>query len=174
MSWLQQIEGNSRAPGFPLAEESRLALVSSFVTNVATLIAVFFYISSNPASLQELQSEVTPLVHSKEFNMQKSYPVLDSVINEAMRLLPVVPDGGQRKTPRQGIKIGEQWIPGEVIIKVPTYTICRDKRYFEKPNSFIPQRWTTRKELVKEKRVFTPFSEGMLNPAPWLFVPASD
>ncbi len=102
-----------------------MVFTPSSVTNVAALVSSLFYISSNPGTLHELQEEVTPLVHSQQFDMRKSYPVLDSIINEAMRLQPVVPDGGQRKTPPNGIQIGQKWIPGHVVIKVPTYTIFR-------------------------------------------------
>ena len=35
-----------------------------------------------------------------------------------------------------------------------------DERYFEDANSFIPHRWTKKKELVKDERVFKPFSQG--------------
>ncbi|KAH8802977.1 cytochrome P450 [Xylogone sp. PMI_703] len=160
ISWLQQTEGDPRGPGFPLSEESRLAIVSSFVSNAAALISSLFYLSCDSDTLHELQTEVTPVVRTQEFNMRRSYPVLDSVINEGMRLQPVIPDGGQRKTPPQGIQIGQRWIPGDVVIKVPTYTICQDARYFEYPNSFIPHRWTKRRELVKDKRAFRPFSLG--------------
>lgn len=35
-----------------------------------------------------------------------------------------------------------------------------DERVFKKPNDFIPERWTTRKELTVDASVFTPFSVG--------------
>ncbi|RBA18140.1 hypothetical protein FPRO05_11156 [Fusarium proliferatum] len=36
----------------------------------------------------------------------------------------------------------------------------RDERCFEKPNEFIPERWTTRPELIKDASVYAPFSTG--------------
>ena len=35
-----------------------------------------------------------------------------------------------------------------------------DPRSFEQPNEFIPERFTTRPELVKDKSVFIPFLTG--------------
>lgn len=35
-----------------------------------------------------------------------------------------------------------------------------DSRNFEQPLEFIPERWTTRPELVKDKSVFIPFNIG--------------
>lgn len=35
-----------------------------------------------------------------------------------------------------------------------------DERNFEQPDAFIPERWTTRKELAHNASVFVPFSVG--------------
>lgn len=35
-----------------------------------------------------------------------------------------------------------------------------DERAFVKPTEFIPERWTTRKELTLDSSVFTPFGGG--------------
>jgi cytochrome P450 len=41
------------------------------------------------------------------------------------------------------------------------YVISRDERYYERPLEFIPERWTDElSELVKEERVFMPFTLG--------------
>lgn len=36
-----------------------------------------------------------------------------------------------------------------------------DKRLFDHPNEFIPERWTSQPELTKDASVFHPFSMGM-------------
>lgn len=35
-----------------------------------------------------------------------------------------------------------------------------DSRCFERPDEFIPERWTTRPELVRDRSVFIPFNIG--------------
>jgi len=90
-------------------------------------LAVFFYLSVHPEDLRRLQDEVTQEVRSRRFNMRASYPVLDSIIKETLRLQPPVPNGAERKTPPLGIRIRETWIPGNVVIKVPLYTLLRGK-----------------------------------------------
>jgi len=110
---------------------------------------------------------------------------LDAVINEAMRLHPAVPSGVQRQTPPEGLLIGNTFIPGNTIMKVPLHTVFRgmfrsnasphpfvsltldpDSRSFDRPLEFIPERWTTRPELTKDASVFTPFSTGKCPPPP--------
>jgi cytochrome P450 len=75
--------------------------------------------------------------------------------------------------------VGEVFIPGNTIVQVPFHTIFRgmmipilyptvlidiDARFFEKPADFIPERWTSRRDLVKNKAVFIPFSTGDIFP----------
>lgn len=86
--------------------------------------------------------------------------LLDAVINEVMRLHPPVPSGTQRMTPPEGLWISGRFIPGDTIVQVPSYTVFRDERSFEFPNEFIPERWTSRPELVKDKSVYIPFNIG--------------
>lgn len=87
-------------------------------------------------------------------------PLLDAVINETMRLHPPVPSGTQRVTPPEGLWIKDRFIPGNTIVQVPSYTVFRDERAFLYPNEFIPERWTTRPELILDKSVYIPFNTG--------------
>ncbi|KAI9777766.1 MAG: hypothetical protein M1839_008561 [Geoglossum umbratile] len=108
----------------------------------------------------ELQDEVVPLVNANKFDMTQRYPVLESIIQEAMRLIPPVSRGGERVTPPGGFTIASRWVPGGVVVRVPCYTISRDARYFERPSEFIPHRWTTKGYMVKDSAAYFPFSIG--------------
>ncbi|KAL2166799.1 hypothetical protein VTG60DRAFT_2152 [Thermothelomyces hinnuleus] len=77
-----------------------------------------------------------------------------------MRLHPPVPSGTQRMTPPEGLWIGDRFIPGDTIVQVPSYTVFRDERAFLYPNEFIPERWTTRPELILDRTVYIPFNTG--------------
>lgn len=41
-----------------------------------------------------------------------------------------------------------------------TNQVASDERYFVRPSEYIPERWTTSPELVKDKTVYAPFSIG--------------
>ncbi|RKL10721.1 hypothetical protein BFJ68_g8699 [Fusarium oxysporum] len=85
---------------------------------------------------------------------------LQACIDESLRLYPVVPSGLPRMTPPEGMEIDGVYIPGDTILHNPSYTMYRDERCFEKPNEFIPERWTTKPELIKDASVYAPFSTG--------------
>ena len=101
-----------------------------------------------------------------------------------MRLHASVTTGGSRMTPKEGLQVGNLYIPGNVNLFIPPHALhlgkslyisyhhfmhagnktCSrytDERYFERASEFLPERWTTAPELVKDKRAFAPFTIGM-------------
>lgn len=81
-----------------------------------------------------------------------------------MRMHPPIPMGLTRETPvqpsGQPTKIGPYLVPGETMLSIPTWTIQHDERYFDKPHEWAPERWTSRPEMVKDRRAYLPFSMG--------------
>ncbi|KAJ5717872.1 cytochrome P450 [Penicillium malachiteum] len=103
----------------------------------------------------------------------RSYPqrtckdkFLEAIINETIRFHHVVPSCLQRMTPPEGLQIGETYIPGDVMVQMPMHAMFRDEhvfvdeRVFENPDDFIPERWSTRPELIKEPASYMPFGAG--------------
>ncbi len=97
------------------------------------------------------------------YHCQRPLPVLDSVIQESMRLWPSVFFASQRVTPPEGLTINGHYVPGNIIIQMPPFSMSRDSRNFAQPDDFIPERWTSRPELVLNKTSFYPFSTGPYN-----------
>ena len=60
---------------------------------------------------------------------------LDAVIDETLRLYPVLPTAVTRETPPESMVIGGRLIPGNTTIVVPRYTIGRRGR----PNFLLEQ-----------------------------------
>lgn len=55
----------------------------------------------------------------------QSMTFLNAFINETLRLHPPVPSAGLRNTPAEGIMIGEKFVPGDVTVLVPNYSLGR-------------------------------------------------
>lgn len=149
-------------------------------TTAATLTNLFFHIAREPRLQKELQAELDALPDLSQEKLV-GLKLLEALVNETLRLHPPVPSGTQRMTPPEGIFIEDQYIPGDVMVCIPTHTMFRgktspfyaelrvlsflltllDDRVFERPQEFLPERWTTQPELVKDPSAFIPFNGGM-------------
>ncbi|GJN69309.1 hypothetical protein PLICBS_003357 [Purpureocillium lilacinum] len=52
---------------------------------------------------------------------------LQACMTETLRMWPPSPSGLQRKTPPEGLQLGSVFIPGDVVVQNPQYTIYRGK-----------------------------------------------
>ena len=74
---------------------------------------------------------------------------------------PPVPQGLLREFPAsKGGMVGPYYVPPGTQVHCPTWSLHHDERYFEKPDSWIPERWTSKPGLIKDKRAFVPFGLG--------------
>ncbi|KAL1979470.1 hypothetical protein VTN96DRAFT_5729 [Rasamsonia emersonii] len=164
ISWLlkAKYEGDGSAPpgDAAMGEDSRLLIVAGSDTTAAALANTFYFLAKNPPVLRKLQGYLDKLCPNgvRDWSYAKmKFPYLDHIINETLRLKPPVPSGLPRITPPEGIQIDEVYIPGDTIVAVPTHTIQRDERYYERPLDFDPERW---ERISPEKSAFIPFTRG--------------
>lgn len=149
-----------------LVGDASLIVVAGSDTTAATLTCLFYHFATHPEVYKTLQKEVDEFFTAEVANGDFDTGVLgrlrylQACIDESLRLFPPVMSGLQRQTPPQGIQIGERFIPGDTIVMTPTYTMCRDPRAFPRGDEFIPERWTTQPELVRDSTVNVPFSVG--------------
>ncbi|CAO2652429.1 Nn.00g007120.m01.CDS01 [Neocucurbitaria sp. VM-36] len=147
--------------------EAQLAIIAGADTNAITVSNVYYLLCRHPEYQIKLYQELSdlPTTSSKLIDDQHliGKPYLLGIINEALRLYPPVPSGLQRVTPPEGAMIAGRFIPGEMIVTTPTYSLQRDLRAFVDPDSFIPERWFSRPELILRKEAFVPFGYGTYN-----------
>ncbi|KAH7053258.1 cytochrome P450 [Macrophomina phaseolina] len=170
MSWILKAKyenDRSAPPGVQaLHEDSRLIIAAGSDTTLAALTNLTYYLCRHPAAQKSLQASLDAAcpagAASFSYDAIKSLPCLDAVINETMRLWPPAPAAMPRLTPPEGLQIGDVWIPGNVTVAVPPYTVQRDPRNFERPDEFLPERWTEGRAKPEEGG-FMPFSRGPAN-----------
>ena len=127
---------------------------------------IMYYLARDPALQQTLREELAKAVPAKEQLQWKSIatlPLLDAIIQETLRMHPPVPSGLTRETPPEGMYISNVFIPPDTHVSCPTWTLQRDERYFTQGHDWIPERWFSRPELIKDKGAFFPFSVGPYN-----------
>ncbi|KAH7147578.1 cytochrome P450 [Fusarium sp. MPI-SDFR-AT-0072] len=146
-----------------LCGDAHLIVIAGSDTTSSSTTCLLHHLALHPDVLAKLQAEIDDYKNTHEESDLISLgklQYLQACIDESLRLYPVVPSGLPRMTPPEGMEIDGVYIPGDTIIHNPSYTMYRDERCFEKPNEFIPERWTTRPELIKDASVYAPFSTG--------------
>lgn len=101
---------------YRLQADSRLIIVAGSDTTAACLTYLFYHLASDTSRMVRLREELSPLVDSNgdaEGRKLQECTYLNGSINEALRLNPPVPSRVQRKTPLEGIKIGNSLIPDD-------------------------------------------------------------
>ncbi|KIX93767.1 uncharacterized protein Z520_10391 [Fonsecaea multimorphosa CBS 102226] len=143
--------------------DSKLIIVAGSDTTAATLTFLFYHLAIEPSIMTRLRDELET-ISGDAGNIEHQYlqcaPLLNACINETLRLHPPVPSGLYRKTPPDGVYIGDEWIPGNTTIQIHLYSMARDESNFAMAEQFIPERFYSRPELVKNKDAFAPFSIG--------------
>ena len=147
-----------------LTGDARLLIIAGSDTTAAVLTHILYYLARDSNIADKLRAElaehnlhnddslsITSLVH---------LPFLNAVINETLRLHPPVPSGVYRNSPKGGIFIDGNFIPEGCVILSPQYTIQRSPKAFDQPDEYIPERWTTRSELILDRSAFFPFLTG--------------
>ncbi|KAI1421256.1 cytochrome P450 [Xylaria sp. FL1777] len=150
-----------------LEGDTQLIIVAGSDTVSTTLTSIFRYLAQHPHHIGLLRAEIDPLqptargdyIYTELTNLRH----LNGVINEALRLFPPVPTVIPRITPPEGLDIDGTFIPGNTTVFCPQYVIGRSSDSFASPNEFIPERWYSRPELIRDASSYSPFSAGSYN-----------
>ncbi|GAB7355616.1 hypothetical protein MBLNU459_g6340t1 [Dothideomycetes sp. NU459] len=146
-----------------LQGDTELIVIAGSDTTRSTLTFLFKHLCSEAGLAQRLRQELVPLIKDSENITHKDVqdaPLLNACINEALRLYPAVPSGPTRETPKEGIHVGDIFIPGNVCVQMPGYAMARDETIYARATEFIPERFTTLPELIKHKDAHHPFLTG--------------
>ncbi|KAI9151287.1 Cytochrome P469 monooxygenase [Paramyrothecium foliicola] len=146
-------------------------------TSAPSLMTLLYFLARNPKDAAKIQAEIEG-VDCTDVQALGKLPHLSGTINETLRLLPAILSFSERLTAPEGLKIDDVFIPGGVKICAPRYSLgrcehllsscgiewranqCVVESAYEKPDSFVPERWYSKPEMVKDKRAFAPFGVG--------------
>ncbi|KAL3436403.1 cytochrome P450 [Aspergillus tetrazonus] len=146
-----------------LRGDTRLTIVGGSDTTAATLTFLFYHLAQNPSHIDKLRAELEPLLNGQPRldpkNVSKAQH-LNGVIQETLRLHPAIPSGFPRTTPPEGITINGTYIPGGITIVIPVYALQHDEANYTHAEEFIPERWYSRPELIKNRDAFLTWNIG--------------
>ncbi|KAJ3577828.1 hypothetical protein NPX13_g2742 [Xylaria arbuscula] len=138
--------------------DSGVVLLAGSTTG-PTLILVLYCLARWPENAEKIRQELRSVDYN-DMTALSALPHLTGTINESLRLYPAGPTFGSRQTPPEGLDCDGVHIPGDVKVIAPRYSLGRLEEAYEAPHDFIPERWYSKPELIKDKRAFAPFSMG--------------
>ncbi|KMP05031.1 cytochrome P450 3A6 [Coccidioides immitis RMSCC 2394] len=146
-----------------LRGDTRLTIVGGSDTTAATLTFLFYHLAKDPSQVEKLRAELEPLLNGKPQLDPKDVSKaqhLNGVIQETLRLHPAIPSGFPRVTPPEGVTISGTYIPGGTTIVIPLYAMQHDEANYANAEEFIPERWYSKPELIKNRDAFLTWNIG--------------
>ncbi|KAH5164547.1 hypothetical protein HBI73_046080 [Parastagonospora nodorum] len=165
-----------------LAGDSRILIVAGSDAFASSLVFAFLYFAQDHRHQITIRSELEDLNDGSGWDasaLQMQAPYLNAFIAEVLWLWPPNPSGVLRQTPKEGLKINDRFIPGDITVCAPFWVLHRCKtshvpypsnsilrhsqqapKCFAQPLDFIPERWSSRPELVLQKDAYIPFGSG--------------
>ena len=134
-------------------------------TTASTMIIMLFLLCKYSQVQIRLRDEIAVALpdpkSAVDWTKLAHLPLLEAAINETLRLWPSAPQGTEREVPASSpVSIGSYVVSSGTAVAVPSWSMHHDERYWEYPKEWIPERWITRPELIKDKRAWLAFGHG--------------
>jgi tryprostatin B 6-hydroxylase len=112
--------------------DSKLIVVAGSDTTASTMTFLFYHIAREPGLLDRLRAEIRGLAEAdggaiEHRRLQQGATLLNACIWESLRLHPAVPSGLPRKTPPEGVYVGETYVPGNTVMMLNFYAMAHGK-----------------------------------------------
>lgn len=158
----QNADGTTQGmTGKQLRDEVMTLLLTGHDSTANVLTWTWYLISKHPEVEARLHEELSSVLNgglpSPDDITKLHYT--HAVFSEVLRLFPVAFGLG-----RQAIAdtcIGGVHIPKGSVVIVSPYVTHRDMRFFDNPEGFVPERWTTEAKSSRPDFAYFPFGGGM-------------
>ena len=145
-----------------VSDETLTLILSGHETTANVLTWVFSYLSHHPKYWRELAAEANEILPQKnDENFARillAAPLSSAIFNEVLRLCPPVWVAPRRAL--EDVTLGGVEVPKGAHVLVSQYVTHRDTRFFQDPDSFIPERWFNDFEKSLPRGAYFPFGAG--------------
>lgn len=114
-------------------QEAGNLIIAGSDTTAVTLTYLVWAVLKQPELQAQLEGEVGSLSHDLTLAELEAAPLLNSVIEETLRLYGAAPGALPRVVPSQGLTVAGYHIPGGVEVSTQAYTNHRDPQVFSDP-----------------------------------------
>ncbi|KAG7293498.1 hypothetical protein NEMBOFW57_003550 [Staphylotrichum longicolle] len=144
-----------------VADEAGNLIVAGSDTTAVTLTYLVWAVLKKPQLRRDLEEEVAGLSDELTFDELSRAPLLNSVIEETLRLYGAAPGALPRTVPPNGVDMLGYFLPGGTVVSTQAYSIHRDPAIFRNPLEFDGRRFINPSSLSPtQKTAFHPFGAG--------------
>jgi cytochrome P450 len=143
-----------------LRDEMMTLFLAGHETTAMALTWTWYLLSQHPDVEQRLLDEVSRALRGRTPSVADlaQLPYTEMVVRESMRLYPPAP--GVAREPIEDVRIGGYVVPRGSLISVNTYAMHHDRRFFDDPERFDPERFAAGWEEQIPRYAFLPFGGG--------------
>ncbi|CVK86923.1 related to benzoate 4-monooxygenase cytochrome P450 [Fusarium proliferatum] len=142
-------------------QEASNLIVAGSDTTAVTLTYLIWAVLKQPQLQAELEREISELSDELTFDELKSAPLLNSVIEETLRLYGAAPGALPRVVPGKGLDVCGHYIPPGTVVSTQAFTLHRNENIFEDAQRFNGYRFVDKSILTAaQKAAFSPFGAG--------------
>jgi cytochrome P450 len=153
-------EDGSQMTDKQLRDEVITLFLAGQETTALTLVWAWYLLAQHPEVEIKLWQELDEVLKGRAPEAQ-DVPQLkftEMIVKESMRLYPPAYVVGREAI--NEFEIGGHLIPPRAQVFMPAWVVHRDKRYFDAPNEFKPERWTPEFINNLPKYAYFPFGGG--------------
>ncbi len=127
----------------------------------SAMVWMFYLIARHPETQIRLRKEIARTVGMRDLTLHDlpKLKFLECVINETLRLYPPTWMFTARKA-RRDVMVGDYEIKHKTWVIISPFVTQRDKRYFDRPNEFLPDRFGDATIKPHLKQAYFPFGMG--------------
>lgn len=124
-------------PDKAVREEAGNLIVAGSDTTAVTLTYLVWAVLKDPTLQARLEEEIAGLSDQLDMTELESSPLLNSVIEETLRLYGAAPGALPRVVPSQGMIVAGYQLPAGTEVSTQAYTLHRDSRIFQEPLRWV-------------------------------------
>ena len=153
-------EDGSQMTDRQLRDEVMTIFLAGHETTALTLSWAWYLLARHPEVERKFHDELDAVLNGRSPAVA-DLPLLkytEMIAKESMRLYP--PAYGLGRQPLEDCEIGGYFVPRNSQVFMFPWTLHRDARFFEEPQSFSPDRWTEEFTNRLPKYAYFPFGGG--------------
>ncbi|XP_004391139.1 cytochrome P450 3A4-like [Trichechus manatus latirostris] len=160
----KEISSHKALTDMELVAQSIIFIFAGYEATGTALSFIMYLLAIHPDVQQKLQKEIDAALPNKApptYDVMLQMEYLDMVVNETLRLFPVV--GRLDRVCKKDVEINGVIIPKGTLVTVPTFALHQDPEHWPEPEKFLPERFSKESKDNRDPYLYMPFGSGPRN-----------